>query len=164
MNVVTGFGVGVGPHIINGVLDELEKEGTQNLGERLTLRPFPYAITDAEKRRNRWTLYRTEMISRVGVAVYVFGNKADSTGNVVSADGMLEEFDIACDAGLLVVPVGTTGYVAGALDKKVSDNFQKYFSDVRGLKAALAALGQEGTPTQMVDRTIKFVVLDTEKM
>jgi hypothetical protein len=50
MNVVTGFGLGVGPHIINGVLDELEREGTRTLSDRLTLRPFPYAITDRGKK------------------------------------------------------------------------------------------------------------------
>jgi hypothetical protein len=164
MNVITGFGLGVGPHVINGVLDELEKEGTRNLSDRLTLRPFPYAITDAKKRKSRWTRYRTEMISKAGVAVFVFGNKVDSSGRTVPADGMLEEFEIACGAGLLVVPIGCTGYVASALHKKVSANLQKYFPEVRGVKTALAALGQEGTPNQLVDRTLKFIALATDKM
>ena len=163
MNVVTGFGLGVGPYIINGVLDELEKEGTRNLSERLTLRPFPYAVTDPEKRKSRWTSYRKEMISKAGVALFVFGNKADPSGQVVPADGMLEEFEIARSAGLLVVPVGATGHVAKALHKKVADDYQAYFPDVRGLRTALAALEREGTPTEIVERILKFIGLGTEK-
>lgn len=161
MNVITGFGLGVGPHVINGVLDELEKEGTRNLSERLTLRPFPFAITDPEKRKRRWTSYRHEMVSRAGVAVFVFGNKGGSAGEVLPADGMLEEFEIACRSGLLVIPVGATGYVAQCLHQRVSDDFQSYFPDVRGLKTALAALGREGTPSQIVERVLKFIAIAT---
>jgi len=95
MGVITGFGLGVGPHVINGVLDHLEKEGTRNLPERLTLRPFPYAIADPEKRKSRWTTYRKEMISQAGVAIFVFGNKPGGSGKILLADGMLEEFHLA---------------------------------------------------------------------
>ncbi|MDO8671638.1 MAG: SIR2 family protein [Dehalococcoidia bacterium] len=164
MNVITGFGVGVGPHLINGVLDELEREGTRNLSDRLTLRPFPYAIADPEERRLQWTNYRKGMVSKAGVAIFVFGNKTDPSGKVVSADGMLEEFEIASSAGLLIVPVGATGNVAKALHEKVSDDFQAYFPDARGLKTALAELGQEGTPTQIVERILKFIALATGKI
>ena len=86
--VITGFGIGVGPHVINGVLDHLDKEGTRNLAERLSLRPFPYAISDSEKRKRRWTAYRKEMISHAGVAIFVFGNKTGTSGDVVLADGV----------------------------------------------------------------------------
>ncbi len=157
MNVITGFGLGVGPHVINGVLDELEKEGTRNLSERLTLRPFPFAITDPEKRKKRWTSYRQDMVSRAGVAVFVFGNKADPSGKILPADGMFEEFEIACRSGLLVAPVGATGYVAECLHQKVSEDFQSYFPDMRGLKAALGALGREGTPSDIAERVLKFI-------
>jgi hypothetical protein len=159
MNVISGFGLGVGPHVINGVLDELEREGTQNLSDRLTLRPFPYAITDKDKRQKRWTAYRTEMISKAGVAVFVFGNKADGKGGVAQADGMLEEFSIAHQLGVLIVPIGCTGYVAAELHKKVSDDIQRYFPSVRGVKTALAALGRAGKPSEVVERVIKFISL-----
>jgi len=161
LNVITGFGLGVGPHIINGVLDELEREGTRNLSDRLTLRPFPYAIKDPQKRKSRWTNYREEMISEAGVAIFVFGNKAGPSGEVIPADGMFEEFEIASRAGLLIVPVGATGNVAEVLHQRVSDNFKTFFPRVSGLKAALAALDQKGTPNQLVERVLKFISLAT---
>lgn len=161
-NVITGFGLGVGTHIINGVLDELEREGTRNLGDRLTLRPFPYAIKDPRKRKSRWTSYREEMISKAGVAVFVFGNKAGPSGEVGLADGVLEEFEIASQMGLLIVPVGATGYVARVLHQKVSDEFKTFFPSVGGLKAALAMLDRQTTPTQLVERVLKFIALATK--
>jgi Sir2- and TIR-associating SLOG family/SIR2-like domain len=159
MNVITGFGLGVGPHVINGVLDELEHEGTRTLSDRLTLRPFPYSIADPEKRQARWAGYRDEMISKAGVAIFVFGNKTDASGRLVPADGVLEEFKIAYNNGLLVVPVGSTGHVAQTIHAKVSADLDKYFPRVRGLKTALIALKRGGTPNQIVERVLKFIAL-----
>ena len=161
MNVITGFGLGVGPHVINGVLDELEKEGTRNISDRLTLRPFPYAIADPQERRARWATYREDMISKAGIALFVFGNKVDPKGNVVPADGMLEEFKIAQANGLLVVPVGSTGYVAKTIYETISGDIQKHFPNVRGLKTALTTLGKPGTPHQTLDRIMHFLTLLT---
>jgi Sir2- and TIR-associating SLOG family/SIR2-like domain len=159
MNVITGFGLGVGPHIINGVLDELEKEGTRNLSDRLTLRPFPYAIADPQERRVRWANYRREMISKAGVAIFVFGNKLDAKGDLVPADGMLDEFKIAQANGLLVVPVGSTGYASKTIYDSVSADISKNFPEIRGLKTALSALAKPGTPHQTVDKIVHFLDL-----
>jgi hypothetical protein len=76
MNVITGFGLGVGSHVINGVLNELEREGTRTISERLLLRPFPYHIANQQKRAQRWQSYRKDMISKAGVAIFVFGKSA----------------------------------------------------------------------------------------
>lgn len=159
MGVITGFGLGVGPHVINGVLDHLEKEGTRNLTERLTLRPFPYAIADPDKRKSRWTTYRKEIVSHAGVAIFVFGNKIGASGTVLMADGMLEEFKLAHSSGLLLIPVGGTGYVAERLHKQVSEDFSKYFPEVRGVKTVLAALGEKRAPSDMVERILKLIAL-----
>lgn len=159
MGVITGFGFGVGPHVINGVLDHLEKEGTRNLTERLTLRPFPYAITDTDKRRSRWTTYRKEMISYAGVAIFVFGNKFAASGALSMADGMLEEFELAHSAGLLLIPVGATGYLAEKLYKQISGDFSKYFPKIRGLKTAFAAIDAKRSPNDLVERILRIIAL-----
>jgi hypothetical protein len=110
-----------------------------------------------EKRRARWTEYRTEMVSKSGIAVFVFGNSVDRSGRTVQAEGMLEEFKIATESGLLVVPVGSTGYAAEIIHKIVTEAPHKYFRDPKNMKSALAALGQKGTPTEIVERIIKFI-------
>jgi len=161
--VITGFGIGVGPHVINGVLDHLEKEGTRNLTERLTLRPFPFSISDPVKRKRRWTAYRNEMISHAGVAIFVFGNKTGAAGDVLLADGMLEEFEIAHSAGLLVIPVGATGYVAETLYDRVWNDFAGHLPNLRGLKSAMAALRQKATPEELVERILRILALSSDK-
>jgi hypothetical protein len=158
MNVITGFGLGVGSYIINGVLNELEREGTRTISERLLLRPFPYHIANQQKRAERWQNYRKDMISKAGVAIFVFGNKADDNGTV-AADGMLEEFRIANAMGLLIVPVASTGSVAARIHEIVSNDPAKYFPQLRGLKAALKNLSRPGSPRDVVERTMHFIQL-----
>ena len=54
--IVSGFGLGVGPYVLNGILGQLDKEGTSRLDDRVVLRPFPIAISSAAGRKRRWTL------------------------------------------------------------------------------------------------------------
>jgi Sir2- and TIR-associating SLOG family/SIR2-like domain len=158
MTVVSGFGVGVGPYVINGVLEQLEKEGTRNLNDRLVLRPFPYTIGDSKKRKERWRSYRQEMISRAGIAVIVFGNRTDDSGVIVPAEGVLEEFGIAKKLGVVLVPVGCTGSVAKSLHSAIEKEFTKHYpANVKGLRKAYIDLNKLGRPKEIVDRVISFI-------
>ena len=158
MTVITGFGLGVGPHVINGVLEQLEKEGTRNISDHLVLRPFPYAIKDPNRRKERWNSYRREMISQAGIAIFVFGNRKSESGAVVPADGMMEEFRIATEIGLNVVPVGGTGSVAENLHDKIEKEFGAYYPEhVKGLKKAFRDLKKMGRPKEVVERVVKFI-------
>jgi hypothetical protein len=164
MNVISGFGLGVGPYVINGVLEQLEKEGTRNLSDRLVLRPFPYSIKDPNKRKERWSSYRHDMISQSGIAVFVFGNRRDDSGAVVSAEGVLEEFKIAKQLGLTIVPVGSTGSVAKGLHSQIEKEFAKYYSTSRNdVRRAFTALNKMGQPREVVNRVISFIENITER-
>lgn len=88
-DLVNGFGVGVGPYLLNGALEGLRETGSTAIGNRLVLRPFPQGIDNAEERAARWRSYREEMISEAGVAIFLFGNKHDDKGDIVLADGVL---------------------------------------------------------------------------
>ncbi len=57
------------------------------------LEAMPFPIGDGGK-----TLYRAHreaMIAKCGIAISLFGNKRDTNGNVVLADGVDEEYEIA---------------------------------------------------------------------
>lgn len=60
------------------------------------------------------------MISKAGIAVFLFGNKRDSRGNIVVADGMHEELEIAKSMGLQIIAVGSTGWVAQEIATELS--------------------------------------------
>ena len=154
--VVSGYGLGVGPYVLNGVFEQLDAEGTQSLDDRIVLRPFPIAIPDPAQRKIRWTAYREDMLSYAGVALFLFGNKRDASGAVVGADGMEEEFKLAVAKGLFVVPVGSTGSTAAVLHKKVLDNFNSYYP-VAGYRKHFENLGRPGTPSQVTKRVMTLL-------
>jgi hypothetical protein len=155
-SLVSGAGLGVGTHMINGLLDALNRENTRVLTERLILRPFPLAITDASERTRRWREYRHQIIAEAGIAVFLFGNKRDSTGAVIDAAGVREEFKIAVAKQLPVVPVGCTGGVSASLHDTVSKDLGAYFP-AKGYKAMFADLGKTGSPATVAARVVAVV-------
>ena len=94
----------MGGQVITGALEELYQHQSKRLHDQLILRPFPQG-PDGQK---QWEYYRQEMIAHAGVAVFVFGNKLEA-GQVVPANGVRREFEIARDRGLLLIPIGATG-------------------------------------------------------
>jgi hypothetical protein len=154
--IVTGFGLGVGPYVMNGVLQQLETEGTHLIDDRVIIRPFPQGITDAVERKHRWTAYRKEMLSYAGIAIFVFGNKKDPHGNIILADGLDEEFEIAHSLGISVVPVGCTGSKSRELFDRVIGDYSRYFPK-RGLKQKIIKLSRFGNPSDVTDRIINIV-------
>jgi hypothetical protein len=153
--VVSGFGLGVGSYVVNGILEQLDHEGTRLLDDRIVLRPFPFDISDPTERKRQWTAYREEILSHAGIAVFLFGNKTDSSGNIIMADGVEEEFLMAVNKGIIVIPIGCTGSIAAKLHKKVLDDFDTYYP-VRGYKGLFKALKKMGSATQVASRVVKF--------
>jgi hypothetical protein len=124
--IVSGFGLGVGSAVINGALEEIYCHGRKTTDEQLILRPFPQNQTGTTPLPALWDEYRKDMIPLAGIAIFMFGNKLDG-GNVVLANGMRREFEIAVENGLRVVPIGATGYMTEELWKEVSADLDKYY-------------------------------------
>ena len=154
--IVSGFGEGVGTYVVNGILEQLDREGTQLFDDRIVLRPFPLGISNAAQRERRWTAYRTDMMGRARVAIFLFGNKKDASGRIVAADGVEEEFKIALEKGITPIPVGCTGSMTTTLHKKVLDDFSCYFP-TPGYKQLFEDLGRMATPRQAVTRVVKLL-------
>jgi hypothetical protein len=154
--VVSGFGEGVGPYVVNGMLSQFEKDGSQVLDDRIVLRPFPIAITDAAERKRRWKAYRQDMLAQAGIAVFLFGNKRNASGSVAPADGMEEEFEIASAKHLMVIPVGCTGSVSASLYQRVLDHFAEYFP-ATGYKRLFQDLNKTGTVQQVCARVVALI-------
>ena len=117
--IVSGFGLGVGSAVITGALEQIYQPSSQSIGQQLILRPFPQHLADASQRQRLWSQYRSDMISEAGIAIFLFGNKLShptGTGEgkspLVASNGMEEEYRIAKQNGLMVIPVGVTGWVA----------------------------------------------------
>jgi hypothetical protein len=157
LDIVTGFGLGVGPYLLNGVLEALERSGTYSLHDRVTLRPFPQGIAEPALRAARWREYRRDMISTAGIALFLFGNRRDDGGNIESAGGVEEEFQLAKELGLMLVPVGGTGYMAHELHEQVMQQFDALYPDHPEWRDRLAALDENVDQSILIDRLISLV-------
>ena len=125
-NVMTGFGLGVGSDVINGALKTFEYEKIKNWGNRLIMRPFPQfdeKIPDAD-RQARWNEYRRTFLSGAGASIFLFGNKKVA-GHAVMSNGMLHEYEIACEKKHIIIPVGVTGNVAKDIWEKESSKWDE---------------------------------------
>ena len=101
--------------------------------DQLILRPFPQTEVGTRPIAQVWHDYRTDMISYSGIAIFLFGNKLKD-GEVIIADGLLKEFEIAKSKGLLLIPVGATEYASRQIYSQLLQ--EGYFdSDVFSVEA-----------------------------
>ena len=150
--IVSGFGLGVGSQVITGALEELYQHQGKRLHDQLILRPFPQGA-DAQK---QWEYYRQEMIAHAGVAVFVFGNKQEA-GKVVPANGVRREFEIAKAKGVLLIPIGATGFVAKELWEEITKNFGTYYPEHAALKPLFEDLGDPSNHQRLIDTVIEII-------
>jgi hypothetical protein len=127
-SLVSGAGLVVGSATIAGFLDALRAGGGWDLERRLVARPFPQPLAGKLPNRSQWTSLREELARLSGAVVFVGGAK-NVGGNIVVADGVLQEADLAEAAGVFLLPIAATGGAA----KLIAD---------RLLGSALATVGQ----------------------
>ncbi len=119
--IISGFGLGIGSTVINGALEEIMKSKYKHVDEHLCLRPFPQIFSGDTPKEELWKRYREEMISRAGIAIFIFGNKC-LNNEIVIADGMIKEFEIAKAMGKVIIPVGSTGGASAEILKMMRES------------------------------------------
>lgn len=159
-NIVSGFGLGIGSCIISGALEELYSSQNNKVEERLKSRPFPQVTTGQLSIPELWETYRKEMLSNVGIAVFIFGNKIKpDTAQVINADGMIKEFEIAIEGGAIPIPVGATGFASEVLWQKVMDDFDNYVGN-DALKPLYTHLSDRSkSPEELIETVVKIIKL-----
>lgn len=123
LNVATGFGLGVGPSVISGALQVIMDKPRKYFHSQLQAHPFPVEVTEL-KRTRLFREHRERVIATAGIAIFAFGNKRNAKGKIVRADGVYEEFRIAKELGLSIIPIGATGWVAEEISDELSSVFQ----------------------------------------
>lgn len=147
--IISGFGLGVGSSVVEGALDEVYLGKNENISDHLHVYPFPSPSHSGDIR----DCYRRDMISRAGVAIFIFGNKLEGI-SIREADGMLKEFEIACSYNVRPIPVGASGYVAERLWLEVLLHYDEYFDTREKFELFL----QLGTPYTRPGRLIDLII------
>ena len=114
MTLVTGAGLVVGSATIAGFLDALRASGSWDLERRMIARPFPQPLEGETPDRTQWTKLRQELARLSGTIVFVGGSNL-LKGDMVLADGVLQEKELAQAEGAFLLPVGATGGAAKAI-------------------------------------------------
>ncbi|MGV8984038.1 MAG: hypothetical protein ACOH2C_22940, partial [Clostridium sp.] len=100
-----------------------------------------------------WTDYRKNMISLAGISIFMFGNKTDSNGKIVEANGMIEEFSIAKEQDSFIIPIATTGYVSRIIMDEIKNDLSKYWY----LKESISILENEKDNDKIINEVIKII-------
>lgn len=156
---MTGFGWGVGSAVINGVLDNMESERNQNIDNYLIMRPFPQFETKGKNLKELWSEYRKKFIPLAGIGIFVFGNRKNkTTGELEEATGVIDEFNIALQSGLLVIPIGATGFVSESLWTKVIDSFKDFYPNHEFLIDKFRILGDSKVENSVIIQTVLEII------
>ncbi|MBD3612918.1 MAG: SIR2 family protein [Hydrogenovibrio crunogenus] len=156
--VVSGFGLGVGSSVISGVLENVYMNGSKLDSEQLILRPFPQNQVGQRPRDELWHDYRNDMISYAGIAIFLFGNKLVKD-EVIESDGLIKEFEIAREKGLVLLPIGATGFASEFLYKRLID--EGYFhSDVipDGMDSEIQVIGNESSDLEAITNSLLKII------
>ena len=153
--ITSGFGLGIGSSVINGALSEIYRSKHKQVNKYLFLRPFPQNISDPEECKKLYSQYREDMISGNGVAIFVFGNKKviDLSEDVINSEGCREEFEIAHKQDCLLIPIGSTGYMA----KELLDEMKSSINDYPYLKNYLDVLENSMDVDTLINTILNIV-------
>ena len=165
--IFNGFGLGVGSSVIEGAYSELYSGNLyKNSRERIKLYPFyqQNVDTDKSKRDAFKAAYRKEMLKHAGVAIFVYGTKLEG-GKIVNSSGMEEEFNIAKENGICLIPVCSTGGKAETLWKKVKaalDSFGYTTDELKDLFGKLKTLKPEDKKDELIEVIFSIIEKITE--
>lgn len=156
--VVSGFGLGIGSAVISGALSEIYMNSNHHSDDQLILKPFPQSVMPEQNKQELWTKYREQMLSYSGVAIFIFGNKVVD-GEVVSSNGMEEEFRIAKGKGLFLLPIGSTGYTAKELWEKINSDFDSFNKNCsEEIKQLFSTLGSSSSEyNSIIETTVEII-------
>ncbi len=149
--ISSGFGLGVGRNIVTGVLTQEALLNHTRAGSQLVIRPFPIQQSESEK-----YTYRERILSECGVTICVFGNRTINGSNELeNSSGVEDEAEIAGKLGQLVLPIGSTGYVAREIWESQLGKVRSNFYDNRKILEAYTNLNN---PNQSIDQLIDNIL------
>ncbi|TRW95254.1 SIR2 family protein [Candidatus Methylobacter oryzae] len=155
--VVNGFGWGIGSAVINGALEAIYSNPEKLSEDQLVMRPFPQFASSPQDLQQLWEEYRQRMISLAGIAIFVFGNKLVD-GKAVEANGVIREFEIAVQKGVITIPVGATGYAAKTIYETVIGTPEMHYKGIEWVKQLITELSDPETPhAELAQKLVQLV-------
>lgn len=156
--IVNGFGWGVGSAVINGSLEAIYEKPERRSEDQLIIKPFPQFKTGEKELNVLWEEYRQRMISLAGIAIFMFGNKNDGNGNIILANGVMREFEIANEKGLIPIPIAATGYISNEIYQLMINDTEKYYSGIEWVIPLIVELTSDKLTQEELVTKIIFII------
>lgn len=152
--IVSGFGLGIGSAVISGALEVIYQDLKNISKDALILRPFPQTNSGKET----WSKYRQDMIEHAGIAIFLFGNKSKGE-KLIESSGMREEFEIAKDKKMLLLPIGATGYMSKKFHDEILADFDNFYpGGSKELRELFSIIGDETkSPEEIINTVLRFL-------
>lgn len=160
--IISGFGLGVGSAVISGALEQIYMHSRNHRIDQLILRPFPQQVFGETDRGIVWQRYREDMISCAGIAIFMFGNKLEN-GNIVISNGMRDEFNIARKMGLVLLPIGATGYISEELWNEAKTDIESRFESKPEIISLYNSLGDKNNGLDSLSEIVVNLLLELQK-
>ncbi|MBK6263689.1 SIR2 family protein [Marivirga sp. S37H4] len=160
--IVNGFGWGIGSSVINGALDAIHSNSNKYSESQLILKPFPQFETGSKNLKELWSDYRENMISKCGISFFVFGNKLVDS-EIIEANGVISEFEIAHKNGCVCIPIGLTKYASEKIFNIISEEPNKYFENPKMIMPILEKLADDETTFAQALKIIKDLLKNLKK-
>jgi hypothetical protein len=146
--ISTGVGKHLGTYITVYAHRYLAEKKRKNTSKYLSMRPFPFhlSLTDDVKKK-----YRNLMQRDCNAAIFLFGQSftTDSNGSFEKTghfgQGTYQEFEIARDNGLTIIPIGSSGFEAEIIWNEVKRDINRY----PYLSNKIDMLGNEKNPQKL---------------
>ena len=161
--IVNGFGWGVGSAVINGALEAVYARPDRFSEDQLIMRPFPQFETGDKKLPDLWEEYRQRMISLAGIALFIFGNKNDGKGNIIPANGVKREFEIAISQGLIPIPIAATGYVSQEIFDEILKAPKKFYEGMEWIVPILKELASDKLTVADIIKNVVTIIQKINK-
>ncbi len=161
--IVNGFGWGVGSAIINGALDAIYEKPDKYSEEQLIVKPFPQFKTGQKELPVLWEEYRQRMLKFAGIAIFIFGNKLDSNGDIILANGVQREFEIAIENGLIPIPIAATGFMADNIFKIILATPEKYYPNYEWIIPFVQKLSSDKLSSEEIIKQIVDLIKKVNK-
>lgn len=119
-NICTGMGRKIGYFIAGPALQYLLSHKIRHIERRISIRPFDDADTPENRSR-----YRRYLIQQNNIIIFIFGQHCKN-GVSLGSRGMYEEFTLAKELNLKIIPIGSTGYESARIWNEVRNNIIDY--------------------------------------
>ena len=150
--ICNSFGKGVGTRIIEYASEWLI-EHNQQVDKKLILKSrsfHNYTGTNDDTKK-----YRTYIMRDSGIALFMFGQ---GNANVSESAGVQQEFIVAKELGLKIIPLGVTGYES----KKIWNEIKTNISSYGYLEKYIDILGKE-TDVEKLVRVVITIITELQR-